>query len=408
MTSGLTAPPDAIFAPGEKEMWNKSKLKRTTQSYSESDINEKYERGERRILTEINREKLPSLVESLDKPGYMDIQPLYQRRKRWDNEKKSRLIESFLINIPIPPIVLYETQYNSYEVIDGQQRLTALHEFYNNKFELTGLELWSELNGLRYQQLPFKVKAGIDRRSISTVILITESTSDLEEAAFLKQLAFERINTGGIKLSKQEIRNCLLSGKFNELTLELSRNSIFMRAWGIPDDKESSDLEEDFNSSDNNLYKKMEDVELILRFFALRHYNNFYNKTSDFLDAYTRKSSLFTSEDIDFLREIFNKTINLVDEVYNENLFKPFDPNKQSYPDRAYKEYYDAVMVGFSYHLTNANKLIEKKQAVVEATKQMLSNKDRRKLFTGEGSTKKGLQERMNLFNKMLTQVVEA
>jgi Protein of unknown function DUF262 len=407
MTSRLTAPPDAFFAPGEKEMWNKSKLKKITQSYSESDINEKYERGERRILTEINREKLPSLVESLDKPGYMDIQPLYQRRKRWDKEKKSRLIESFLINIPIPPIVLYETQYNSYEVIDGQQRLTALHEFYNNKFELTGLELWSELNGLQYQQLPFKVKAGIDRRSISTVILITESTSDLEEAAFLKQLAFERINTGGIKLSKQEIRNCLLSGKFNELTLELSRNSIFMRAWNIPNEEEVSNLEEDISQSDNNLYKKMEDVELILRFFALRHYNNFHNKISDFLDAYTRKASLFTSEDITFLRNIFSDTIDLAYQIYDENLFKPFDPDKQGYPDRAYKEYYDAVMVGFSHHLTNANKLIEKKQLVVEATKQMLSNNNQRKLFTGEGSTKKGLQERMNLFNKMLTQVVE-
>jgi Protein of unknown function DUF262 len=401
MTSGLITPSDAIFAPGEREMWAKSKSKQTNHEYSEVEINDKYDRRERRILTEINREKLPSLVESLDKPGYMNIQPLYQRRKRWDREKKSRLIESFLINIPIPPVILYEVQYNSYEVIDGQQRLTALHEFYNDEFELEGLELWSELNGLKYSQLPHNVKSGIDRRSLSIVILINESTSGIEEAAFLKQLAFERINTGGVKLSKQEIRNCLLSGKFNDLTFELSRNSIFAHAWGIPDNEDNP------NPIENNLYKKMEDVELVLRFFALRHSNNFQNGTSDFLDVYMRKAISFTLEDINILRDIFNRTIDLAYEIYGDNLFKPFDPDKQSYSDRAYKEYYDAVMVGFSYHLNNVDKLIHKKQEVISATQQMLSNKNQRKLFTGEGSTKKGLKERMNLFNSMLTQVVK-
>jgi Protein of unknown function DUF262 len=306
-----------------------------------------------------------------------------------------------LIDIPIPPVILYEVRYNSYEVIDGQQRLTALHEFYNNEFELEGLELWSELNGLKYSQLPHNVKSGIDRRSISIVILINESSSGIEEAAFLKQLAFERINTGGVKLTKQEIRNCLLSGKFNDLTFELSRNSIFAHAWGIPDNEDNPDLIE------NNLYKKMEDVELILRFFALRHSNNFQNGTSNFLDIYMQKAALFTAEDINILRDIFNRTINLAYQIYGDNLFKPFDPDKQNYPERAYKEYYDAVMVGFSYHLYNADKLIEKKQAVIDSTKKMLSNKNQRKLFVGEGSTKRALKERMNLFNEMLTKVIE-
>lgn len=108
---------------------------------SDGEINDKYSSQENRILTEINREKLPSFAEALKKKGYMNVQPVYQRRPRWDAKMKSRLIESFLINIPVPPIILFEEDYNSYEVMDGQQRITAIREFYENKLKLTGLEL---------------------------------------------------------------------------------------------------------------------------------------------------------------------------------------------------------------------------------------------------------------------------
>ncbi len=231
-------------------------------------INAKYEKGDRRMLTEINREKLPSFAATLKKSGYLNVRPDYQRRERWDAKKQSRLIESFLMNIPVPPIILYEIDYNAYEVIDGQQRITAIRDFYDNKLQLEGLEIWEELNGRNYQELPSRIKAGIDRRSLSSIVLITESTSNLEEAMFLKQQAFERINTGGVSLSKQEVRNCLFYGDFNNLLIELAENDIFAKAWGIP-------LKKSQKPTENSLYKKMEDVELVLRFFALRHMDNF-------------------------------------------------------------------------------------------------------------------------------------
>jgi hypothetical protein len=385
------------LAPTEQKMWEKSPS-RNHIKMSDHEINEKYESGEQRILTEMNREKLPSFVEALKKHGYMDVRPFYQRRTRWDEKKQSRLIESFLINIPVPPIVLYEKDFNCYEVMDGQQRITALRDFYDNQLKLTGLELWPELNGKTYANLPAKIRAGIDRRSISSIVLITESASNPEEALLLKQLAFERLNTGGVALSRQEIRNCLYYGKFNQLLLELSNNSIFADAWGIPIDNK-----QELNK--NNLYKKMEDAELVLRFFALRHVEDFRRGMEGFLDLYMMRSLNFSDEDIDILRNIFIQTVNLAHQIYSNNLFKPFDPKTDTWKENSYKAYYDAVMVGLSRHLDNADTLLERKSIVIEETKRLLTE-DTSKLFTSAERTQSDIKERIRRFDEMLSKVI--
>jgi len=84
----------------------------------------------------------------------IDISPTHQRRLRWPNKKKSLLIESFLINIPVPPIFLFERNYNSYEVIDGRQQLDAMSSFLAGEYSLAGLEYWPELNKMRFEELP--------------------------------------------------------------------------------------------------------------------------------------------------------------------------------------------------------------------------------------------------------------
>jgi len=387
------------LAPVEEKMWEKSLSKIGTQT-SEVEINKKYESGEKRILTEINREKLPNFVEALSKnPKYMNLRPFYQRRARWDIKMQSRLIESFLINIPVPPIILYEIDYNSYEVMDGQQRITAIQDFYTNKFALTGLELWPELNKLKYEQLPGKINAGLNRRSISSIVILRESTSDPEEGLFLKQKTFERLNTGGVDLSQQEVRNCLYYGKFDSLLIELARHPIFAKAWGIPIDDNSPEL------STNNLYKKMEDAELVLRFFALRNVEYFRNGMEGFLDLYMMKSLGFSERDIEFLKEIFLQTIDLAHQIFEESLFKPFEPKSGNWKKTSYKAYYDAVMVGLSRHLDKSEILIERKSKVIEETKKLFDRKESR-LLTGEGRSKADIQERIRMFDEMLSQVI--
>ena len=390
--------------------WQK-RSRKDVKKLSDNEINEKYEQGERRILLEMNREKLPSFAESLNKPNYMETRPFYQRRDRWDEQKQSRLIESFLMNIPVPPLILYEASYNSYEVMDGQQRITASQNFYNNKLKLTGLEIWPELEGRTYESLPAKIKDGINRRSISTIVILTESLSDTEEALSLKQLVFERLNTGGVSLSRQEIRNCIYSGKFNELLLKLSENTIFAKAWDIPiDDKE--ELKE------NGFYKKMEDVELILRFFALRDIDKYTGNLSKYLDNYMMEKSLdFSDENIKEFKQIFNQTIELVSSIYQDQLFKPFDSKAKKYKSRAYKVYYDAVMISFSNHLSDYQELITRKSAIVQETislftqdSQGITHQDKKLkkgLFTGEGDTKDDFKARIQIFDSLIQRVLK-
>lgn len=375
-----------IYAPSEINMWEKN-----------GQIIEP-NAPKLRILTEFNRERLPAFVETLKKDNYLKIQPFYQRRKRWTNKDKSLLIESFIINIPIPPVIFYEKSYSSYEVIDGQQRINAIQEFYSNEFKLTGLDLWKELNGCNYQSLPSEIRSEIDRRSITMIIVITESAKKEEDKFYLTQLAFERLNKGGIDMKPQEIRNCLYHGKFSKLLSNLSENTIFRKTWDIPvvDEKE---LEK------NTMYKKMEDIELILRFFALRHIDDFNGDIKRFLDNYMLKALSFNQEDIDYLKTIFKKTIELCYSVYQENLFKPFDAKNNSWAKESRKVYYDAIMVAFSFNLDNADIIINHKELIIQKTKEIFKSKNSKLLSSGKTS-KSETQERIKIINNMLLGIV--
>lgn len=372
---------------------------------SDGEINEKYDSQEKRVVTESNREKLPNFVESLKRPGYIEVRPFYQRRARWSLQRQSQLIESFIINVPVPPLFLYEKAYNSYEVMDGQQRISAIKAFYNNEFALSGLELWPELNGRTYSTLPSKIRSGIDRRSISYIVLLKESAAEGDEALFLKQLVFERLNTGGVRLEHQEVRNCLYEGAFNDALLRLSRLPVFARAWGIPEPTTDESEEIPQVLSENRQYSEMEDVELVLRFFALRHADKFSRGMQGFLDLFMVRARRFLSADsISALESLFTATVSLGAEIYGDLLFRPYDVKQQQWATRPQKAFYDAVMVGLSDHVDNPNRLIDKKSEVIERTKQLfLSHPEG--TFTGRGNTKRDVQERIALYAEMLSKV---
>lgn len=394
---------EPMLASTEQSMWVVPPRDRTS-TRSVAAINEKYERGEQRIVTEMNREKLPNFVEALSRSDYMEVRPFYQRRSRWDEERQSKLIESFIINIPVPPIFLYERAFNSYEVMDGQQRITAISDFYQNRFKLKGLDLWPELNGFAYRDLPNKIRAGLDRRSISSIVLLKESAPDEEEAVFLRQLVFERLNTGGIKLERQEIRNSLSHGPFNEMLYELARLPRFREIWNLPAFTEEELSNHKLPIYENSFFKTMEDIEVVLRFFALRHMKYYRYGIQGFLDLYMVRSKQFTPEDITFLADLYRKTLECAYGLYGEHIFRLY--SKEKWSEKPVKGMYDAVMVSLSECVNDFGRLLNRKEAVLSGTIALIQSEGASSL-TGRASTKRDLENRIDLFRQLFHHVLQ-
>ncbi len=256
---------------------------------SDKQIEKHFETGRLRVVQERNDIFLSHVMSFISGAGntiWSNLRPEYQRRLRWDNKKKSRLIESFIMNVPVPPVFLYEKELGRFEVMDGQQRLNAIAEFIGGHFALEGLEIWPALNDRSYGTLPPLVRRGLDRAKISAITLMSDNGSGLENSLDLRAQVFERLNTGGEQLNQQELRNSLYSGDFNNLLIELSRIRAFTDAWEIPNHDENTRADGTPSAvlAANTLYKRMTDVEIVLRFFAFREAKKLSGSVRSMLD----------------------------------------------------------------------------------------------------------------------------
>ncbi|MGW4499500.1 DUF262 domain-containing protein [Micromonospora sp. NPDC004336] len=340
---------------------------------SDEDLNEKYVRGDVRIVVEQARYPLKQ-VSDLVKSADYDLQPDFQRRPRWSREQQSRLIESFIMNVPVPPVFLYETEYSRYEVMDGRQRLTAISDFYEGRFELEGLEHWAELNGRRYDSLPEQVRRGIDRRYLSSIVLLHETAKSPEQAGRLKQLVFERINTGGEDLSPQEKRNALFPGELNKLCIRLARLPSLCQMWGIPSPTEDEDLgnpswQPPPELADHPAFKRMEDAELVLRFFAHRQRRQLWRsgmRLDEYLSTYLRIGNQFPAPTITALEEVFTATSDLAYGVLGNSAFWLYRERRGAWNwvARPTLVAYDSLMWAFSQLLDKKDVLLDRAQRI--------------------------------------------
>lgn len=199
----------------------------------------------------------------------IDLSPDFQRRDAWSNQDKSRLIESLILNIPVPPIILAENKNkrNSYIVIDGKQRLLSISRFYGDSgfdpLKLSGLSILRELNGKTKEQIPDELIRAFENETIRTIII-----KNWPDEAFLYTV-FLRLNTGSKKLSPQELRQALKPGPFLKYLDTATA--------------ESDAVKKMLNNKKADA--RMKDVELALRYYAFKYYiTQFDGNLKDFLD----------------------------------------------------------------------------------------------------------------------------
>ena len=297
---------------------------------------------------------------ALYKDGDLNISPVYQRMFRWDMEQQSALIESILLQIPIPPIYVYQSEDGKWNLIDGQQRLSTIFKFMGilkkdmqdieseeaneNLYErepLTRTKFLPALEGKYWEDdNPEKSLTDAQRRYIKRskiLIIIIDKSSD----SFAQYEMFQRLNTGGSHLSPQEIRNCLLVVK-NEDVYKwfkmLSENEDFRNAVPISE-----------KDADEQGY-----IELVVKYFVLRYsafevsdsenYNNFI--TDEIL-------SLIDDKKIDQEKdeEIFKKTFKLIFDIMGENAFKRYNPEKGMHCGPVLVGAYEAIVPGVSENI---------------------------------------------------------
>lgn len=346
-------------------------------------LRKQWEVGELRIVTETSRWPVKIVPSMFGSSEDYQLSPEYQRRRRWEVKRRAKLIESLILNIPIPPVFLYEVDPGRYEVMDGLQRLTTILDYYADKFALTNLEILHDINDKKYTQLPPEVRRQLDRSLLSAIVILEESIKDRDQQLMMKQLVFQRINSGGVQLSSQEARNALMPGKMNDLCLALSTHPSFQKCWGFPrledisdyDDPDDTDNEPDEHMDSAQLraretIRRMEDVEYVLRFFAMRQRANFQDlPLRDYLDLFMRRGNDLDEKVLNGLAEQFKGTFDLLYEILGENAFRRWTGAK--WGSRRSTLVYDAVSQGFSLMLANRDVLLKHATEIAALMKKM-------------------------------------
>jgi metal-responsive CopG/Arc/MetJ family transcriptional regulator len=370
------------------------------QKKTNSEIVKLYEKGEFRFSQERSDFLLPQIIDFVKQKKWLNLRPEYQRRLVWDRRKKSRFIESLLMNVPVPPVFLFETDYSRYEVMDGQQRLNAIVEFYNNEYKLIGLEEWGILNGRYYKELPTMIQRGLDRRRISATVLLAENAKSELDKISIRRTVFERLNTGGMTLTAQELRNSLYFGSFNDLLLKLAGDSLFDDIWGIPryeDHIKNGNISPEL--ANNSLFRRMADCEIVLRFFAFRREEKIKGSVRRILDTCMMDYQNEDKESIAQLRHLFETRLNLAYEIFKPD---PFNVTTTKGGEERSESLYDAIMVALDRNYDKKEILLRHSDAIKKLLKLKLKNEKFYTLVVGGPNTAEGIKERSKAVEKIL------
>lgn len=225
--------------------------------------------------------------------------PEFQRWYVWDDRMASRLIESILLNIPIPPCYLAQDSEYKLDVIDGQQRIYSIFRFLENQFRFRGLEVLSELNGKRFFELDPTLRRKIETYTLRCVVVTNDSDPQIRFEVF------ERLNSNTVPLNAQELRNSLSRGSLMRLLGALAQNRLWLNILNrkTPD-------------------RRMTGEELILRFFAFHigGIENYQTPQKEWLNQTATMGKNYSADRIAELESTWLSTI--------DNCLTVFEPHE--------------------------------------------------------------------------------
>ena len=284
--------------------------------------------------------------------------PDYHRDFRWDEKRQSKFIESIIIGLPIPYILVADVKDKDgrLEIVDGFQRIRTLAAFRNNEFRLVGLKTLTELNGFQYSDLSPTRQRRFNRKTVRIVELTKKANEEV------RRDLFEMINTGSLELESMEKRRGIQPGPFIDFLSECARIPLFKTLAPLTEVSEN----------------RRDREELVLRFFAyLNKHQEFKNRVSDFLDKYLEETQKkFNDKCGKEMRKEFEIVLNFVEKYF------PYGFKRGPKDTLTPRVRFEAVAVGVALALRENNHLVPDK-ASIEA---WLDSSDFKKHITSDAS----------------------
>lgn len=262
----------------------------------------------------------------LVRTGSLNLSPPFQRHAVWDRLQKGEFIESLLTELPTPPMYLAEESQGRLVVIDGKQRLVSILEFVQDEFAIMRAEISPELEGLRFGDLHESVRHRFMNRAILRFIVLREPSGD-----WAKTLLFERLNSSGRQLSRQELRNAKYSGPLNDHLIELSNAPFLIQQIGS-----------------SHALRDMSNVEYVLRFVTLSATNVLLEKNILVaLDRFLESQKHASAADIREYGKRFLRSLRACEALFGEQAFRRFDGDT-GWRSQFSLPVYDAEMLAFA------------------------------------------------------------
>lgn len=308
------------------------------------------------------------------------IVPEFQRNYVWNRTQASKLIESLIIQCPIPVIYFNQERDETFSVIDGNQRLTSIKLFLEDEFELQGLTAYPELEGNKFSDLDPRFQRHIKNRTLRCITILKETHPQI------KFDVFERINTGAVQLNPQEVRHGVYHGPLMKFIDEISKEKVWKSISGHAKNS------------------RMKNEELILRYLAFRHNQDKYKKPlKNFLNEFCAEHHNIDEKTILTWKREFLSSVESINYLFGIKAFKSLDSDIQPIGKAMNSALFDAVMVNFSKMSLSLDKVEGVDKAAFLVRFQAFTEKPEFKSAITSGTSAKSLVDyRINEFEKFL------